>query len=338
VKLGHSFVGAIGHADGFPEFRPHRLLPCGHAQTLAGFLLPPRGPRYPAVPIRVALPDGDALMLHDACPPTWTTGDRVVLLMHGLAGCHRSPYMVRVSGRLFDRGVRAFRMDLRGCGAGEGLARHPYHAGRSDDVLTVVELLQRLCPGSPIALVGFSLSGNIVLKFLGEAAERVPSQVDRAMAINPPIDLLACVQALERWENRVYDRYFAGLLHRNVMRLQGLRRDVSLPARYARPQRLFAFDDRYTAPLAGFADAHTYYARTSAAQFLATIRATTLILTARDDPLVPVESFERLTLPDPVSLVITSHGGHLGYIARRGPDADRRWLDWRIVDWATRSD
>lgn len=322
--------------DGFPPFHAPGWLRGGHAQTLAGFLLASQR-AYQAVQHRVALPDGDVLVLHDDCPPTWKNGDRIVLLMHGLAGCHLSPYMVRIAGKLFDRGIRAFRMDLRGCGAGEGLARLPYHAGRSDDVAAALEHLQRLCPDSPIGLVGFSLSGNIALKFLGEAGERSPSQLDRALVVNPPINLEACVRALEKWNNRFYDRYFARRLHRNVMRLTRLRPDVVLPKQYVRPVRLIEFDDRYTAPLAGYRDAASYYLDCSAAQFLATIRIPTLILTARDDPLVPIAPFERLALPESVSLRILDQGGHLGYVAGRTSDPDRRWLDWRVVHWATSS-
>jgi predicted alpha/beta-fold hydrolase len=96
---------------------------------------------------------------------------------------------------------------------------------------------------------------------------------------------------------------------------------------------LYDFDDQYTAPAAGFENAADYYARCSAAQFVSGIEVPTLILTARDDPLVPVSVFEKLNLPDSVVLHISEQGGHLGYIAKAGDDPDRRWMDWRIVDW-----
>ena len=191
-----------------PPFEPHPLLRNRHAQTLAGTYLP--GERYPyrAVHYRVLLEDGDAVVLHDDIPDAWQAGGRVTLLIHGLAGCHSSAYMVRVAGKLNRAGVRTFRMDLRGCGSGEGLASRPYHAGRSDDALAAINFVGKLCPDSPVALVGFSLSGNIVLKLLGEAPETVPANVTKAATICPAIDLGRCVRSLVGPFQRVYDRYF----------------------------------------------------------------------------------------------------------------------------------
>lgn len=319
----------------FPPFHPHRLFRGGHAQTLAGLFLPSPGRRYQAVQHRVLLPDGDAVVLHDDRPAAWSDGDHAALLVHGLSGCHLSPYMVRIGGKLNDRGIRTFRMDHRGCGAGFGMALHAYHAGRSDDIDAAVRHVAALCPQSTVSLIGFSLSGNIVLKYLGETSDAVPPQVVRGMAVNPSIDLEACVRGLARPENRIYDRYFARSLHRQIMRLKKRRPDVVFPAGYTCPRTLLEFDDRFTAPAAGFRDARDYYARCSSAQFLSAIRCPTLILAARDDPLIPAASFERLSLPATVSLHIADHGGHLGFVARSGIDSDRRWLDWRVVDWVT---
>lgn len=320
-------------SNGFLEFRPHPLLRGGHAQTLAGVYLPWRQERYSAVRHRVELRDGDVVILHDDCPKDWKRGDRVVLLMHGLGGCHLSPYMVRTSLKLCERGIRAFRLDLRNCGAGAGLARNSYHAGRSDDVSDVVKYLEELCPGSPIGVVGYSLSGNIVLNYLGDGKNRVSPGVDRAIVANPPIDLKRCVRTLDRLANRMYDRHFTRLLNTALKQLRGAMPDVEFPKSYDKPRRLYDFDDQYTAPAAGFRDAEDYYTQCSAARHIANIVVPTLIVTSRNDPLVPVATFESLRPPEPVALHIAPGGGHLGYVARGGMDADRRWLDWRVVDW-----
>ncbi|HQU44402.1 MAG TPA: alpha/beta fold hydrolase, partial [Pirellulales bacterium] len=166
----------------------------GHFQTLAGVYLPGRRFVYKARQHRVTLDDGDQIVLHDDCPEGWQPGDRVALLIHGLAGCHQSIYMLRIAARLEELGVRAFRMDLRGCGAGVGLARLPYHAGRSEDAAAALETIARLCPASPVALVGFSMGGNIALKLLGELGEERCGHLDRAVAVCPPFDLLAAVR------------------------------------------------------------------------------------------------------------------------------------------------
>ncbi|TXT36583.1 MAG: alpha/beta hydrolase fold protein, partial [Planctomycetota bacterium] len=170
-----------------PPFRSHWTLSGGHRQTLAGVFFPGRLPDERAVVRHIPLPDGDTLIVHDDSPVDWASHGPVAVMLHGLAGCHRSSYLVHMAAMLNARGVRTFRMDLRGCGAGFGLALKPYNAGCSDDVLAVLRAITEWCPNSSVSLLGFSLGGNIVLKLLGETPERVPAELVHAAAINPPI-------------------------------------------------------------------------------------------------------------------------------------------------------
>ncbi len=164
------------------------------------------------------LDDGDQIVLHDDCPDGWRPGDRAALLIHGLAGCHESGYMVRIAHKLHAAGVRAFRMDLRGCGAGAALARLPYHSGRSEDARAALVAIAELAGGSPTTLVGFSLGANIALKLLGELGQAKCGNLDSAMAVCPPIDLAACSRQIARGGNRLYDRHFVHLLLRQLRR------------------------------------------------------------------------------------------------------------------------
>jgi predicted alpha/beta-fold hydrolase len=318
-----------------PEFRPHPLLRNPHAQTLAGTYLPSGRYVECATRLRVGLPDGDAVVLHDDRPDRWHSGDRVALLLHGLAGCHQSTYMRRVAAKLVARGVRTFRMDLRGCGAGEGLACRPYHGGRSDDVRAALEVLQSLCLGSPVTLVGFSLSGNIVLKLLGESPQCLPINLEKAVAVCPAIDLGLCAHSLVGPWQRRYERYFVRSLCRQINVNRRLRPDVPPLEVGRRFKTLIEFDDAYTGPVCGFGTADNYYTTSSSRPHVANIRLPTLILIAADDPLIPIAVFDGLEFPDSVLLHRTQHGGHLGYVGRAGVDPDGRWMDWRIVDWVT---
>ncbi len=314
-----------------PRFRPHPLVPGGHAQTLAGYYWPGKA-EYLAEPQRLTLDDGDIIVLHEDCPPAWKPGERAVLLMPGLAGSHLSGYLARTAAKLNALGVRTFRLDHRGWGAGVGLARHPFHAGRSEDVLAAVRFLAELCPDSALAVVGFSLSGNVVLKALGELADQLPRQLDKAAALTPPVDLSACADWMERPANRFYNRHLTGCL---LQHLQENNR--SLPANNGHsgklPRTLRTFDDLYTAPAGGFASVEDYYARSSSGPFLPRIKIPTLIIAAADDPMIPPASFQNLAMSSRVHLHVAEGGGHLGFIGRQGADPDRRWLDWRIVDW-----
>jgi predicted alpha/beta-fold hydrolase len=322
--------------DLFPPFRPHPLFRGGHLQTLAGAWWRAGGmPSHTAALHWVELPDGDRLALHDDVPAGWSSRHPAALLVHGLAGCHRSGYMVRIAAKLAARGVRAFRLDLRGCGAGRGYARLPYHAGRSGDVQTAVEMILRLCPSSPLLVVGFSLGGNIVLKWLGESGASLPAAVQRGMAVNPPVDLAVCTRRIEQAARGAYDRHFTRLLYRQVRDGRQWADDSPLARARRAPRNLVEFDDLFTAPLSGFGDAANYYRRASSSLVIPDIRLPTLILSAADDPLIPVETLTSLPRPSQVRLQIAAGGGHLGYYAARSADPDRRWLDWRVVEWLT---
>ncbi len=316
-----------------PPFQSHWALAGGHRQTLAGAFFPGHLPDERAVVRQIPLPDGDSLVVHDDCPPDWPTAGPVAVMLHGLAGCHRSSYLVRMAAMLNEHRVRTFRMDLRGCGAGFGLALKPYNAGCSEDVLAVLRAVTEWCPNSPISLFGFSLGGNIILKLLGEAPERIPSELVRAAAVNPPIDLATCTYGLSRWPQRHYDAYFVRQLLQRLRELQQRRVDF-VPPTFARiPRRLIEFDDQFTAPRSGYRGADDYYQRCSAEQFIPAIRVPTLILTSRNDPLIPVASFERLTPPANVRLHITEGGGHLGYLATSNGERSRDWLQTQLRDW-----
>lgn len=319
--------------DTFPPFRPPSWLRSGHLQTLAALALV--GPRPSKSPIRhqIQLPDGDTIVLTEDRPLSWQPGDRVALLVHGLAGCHLSPYMRRISHKLAKAGVRTFRLDLRGCGAGEGLAKLPYHAGLTTDLRAAVAEVTHHAPNSPIAVVGFSLGGNMVLKLLGEPAG-VPENIDRGIAICPPIDLAVCCRSLDRGLARFYDRHFVSLLTKKAREeLQSLANRNG--GKLVRPRTLYQFDDCYTAPVSGFKNADHYYQESSAAAYIANIKIPTTVLFAHDDPVVPKSVFANVSWPANVRLIETQHGGHLGYIARRGTDPDRCWMDWRVVEWVT---
>lgn len=316
-----------------PSFRSHPLLRSGHLQTLAGVYFPGPLADYRATQHQVSLDDGDRLILHDDAPENWATGAPAALLIHGLGGCHQSVYMRRAAEKLGARGVRVFRMDLRGCGAGLELARLPYHSGRSADATTALRHIATICPGSRVALVGYSLGANIVLKLAGEAATSPPENLASVMAVSPPANLSACSAWIGRWQNRGYDRYFAELLRKQLLERQA-RAPHAVSVEFARrPKKLWEIDDWFTAPVCGFGTAENYYRQASSAPLLPDIKIPTLILAAADDPLVPAHMLRELRLSPSTTLRIAPRGGHLGFIGARSTDPDRRWLDWRVVDW-----
>lgn len=314
-------------------FKAPWLVRGGHCQTLVAYVWHGAAHPYSARQHIVDLADGDRIVLHDDCPEEWRPGDRVALLSHGLAGCHLSPYMVRIAAKLNARGVRSFRMDLRGAGSGATLARLHYHSGRSDDTRAALAFIDLQCPKSPVDLIGFSLSGNIVLKLAGEAPSAMPPNLDKVAAVSPPIDLAGCCRALSQGFNRFYDRYFVRLLSAAIE----ARREKVANLAYVQldplPKRLWDFDDRFTAPMAGFRDAEDYYNQCNSAQFLNGIAKPTLIVAAADDPMIPSRIFRETPMSDAVKLELPSTGGHLGFLSSKAAAEDRRWIDARLLQW-----
>ena len=212
-------------SESFPKFYPKRGMAGRHAQTLGAFLLRGKRVDYSATSSIVDLFDGDRLVIHDDQPESWITGDRIVILLHGLCGCHGSPYVVRTTSKLNREGIRTIRVDMRGFGDSTFISKNHLHGGCSQDLLSVIRFVRRMSPLSSISLVGFSIGGNIVLRTLGKWASEVESIVDSAVAICPPIDLIESSRNLRNQGNRLYERYF---IRRMSEQLQTRSRQVKI--------------------------------------------------------------------------------------------------------------
>ncbi len=325
-----------GVGNGAPrDFRPLPLLGHPHIQTLLGHILPGATLSLPTREQVIRLPDGDGLVLYDNVPPGWRAGGRIVFLVHGLTGSAESPGMKRMAARLLSHGLRIVRIDQRGAGKALALSRRAYHAGRSDDVRTALEEVHRWSPDSPIALLGVSLGGALVLKAAGETAEHPAPYLERVAALNPPIDLGRCAALMALPRNRIYNQYFTRLLVEEARRRQQFFPELP-PLRFPRRMTTRLYDDLYTAPRGGFADALDYYRRVSTASLIPRIGVPTLIMTARDDPFIAVEPFEELKAPDNIEVRIVPHGGHIGFVGWEGSRVGR-WAESRIIEWAATS-
>jgi len=322
----------LSFSPGVPEFEPHPWLRSGHAQTIAGRYLPGSGARLESTYHEILLEDGDRLAVLESTPEGWQAGDPAILLVHGLAGCASSPYVVRIGARLHQIGIRVVRMNLRGAGLGFGLARGIYHGGRTEDLRAVAGWMAARAQESPLGLLGFSLGGNLVLKLAAEAVDQPLPGLDCVLAANPPLDLSACCRHIQRAENRIYDRHFVKMLQREVSRLHRVFPELGHPA-VERFRTVYEFDELYTAPRNGFRGAEDYYNRASAGPLLEKIAISGLIVHAKDDPFIPPEPFEHARLGPLLALEMNSYGGHLGYVSRNRWGRDRRWLDARLSAW-----
>lgn len=327
--MSFSVTAALGAEADAMDFRPLPLLANRHVQTFLGALLP--GPScIPQRKFVVRLDDGDAILLFDNWPRSWQAGDPIAVVLHGLAGCAASGTIQRLAVKLLRHGARVVRMNLRGAGEGVKLARGVYNACRSPDVRAVLHALHVANPASPLWLAGVSLGGGIALRTAGEMHEHPVPGLRRVAVISPPIDLTRCCALLAEPENRFYEQLFLRVVLSEAKQRQKHFPDLP-PVRLPR-HRFRAFDDHYTAPTCGYADALDYYARGSVEHLVPRIPIPTFIVTSVDDPFICVKPFERMRLPSNVKVSLAPRGGHVGFVGLCS-DSDLRWAERRIVDW-----
>ena len=308
-------------------FQPAWWIKSPHLQTLWPVFLRKR-PRLTLTAERVELSDGDFIDL------AWHSQDResapIVMVIHGLEGSLKSHYAPTLLKALYQAGFNSVFMHLRGrSGTPNRLARS-YHSGLTADVIEVVDYLAKT--RRPVfALIGFSLGGNLTLKYLGQSGHNTP--IKTAVAISVPFQLNECAIKLEHGFARLYGWH---LLHNLKTSYQRKFKQRSSPIKpdFKQIQTLYQFDDAITAPLNGFQNAADYYAKSSSSQYLKYIRVPTLIIHSTDDPFmypstVPAET----NLSENIILELTQYGGHVGFVSGNIPGKAHYWLEQRIIDW-----
>lgn len=313
IRTARSYTGRMPVLP-IPDYDPPFPFGSGDLATL----YPPLfrlNPLTAPEPERIELADGDFL---DVDWHRSRTGDPsgLVIVSHGLEGNSRRKYMLGMAAMATRLGWDAVCWSQRGCGDEPNRLPRSYHSGETGDLHEVV--LHSLSSGrySRVALIGFSMGGNQILKYLGEDPGRVPREVAGGAVFSVPCDLGAAERIISR--RRIYFEYFMRGLRRK-MREKGERfPDVVHADRLKGIRTLRDFDDRFTAPVGGFADAADYYARASSLQFLRDIRVPALLVNAQNDPFLSPSCFpvqEAMSNPN-LFLEMPVCGGHVGFVLR----------------------
>ncbi len=280
-----------------------------HAQTLYGTLF--RRPRDPGYAVEEwETPDDDFIIVH-------RLGDgrgAIAVLLHGLEGSARSPYIAGMAHELAELGYSVFVPEHRGCSERLNRARRLYHSGTTDDLAYVIQRLTATHPESPLFVCGVSLGGNQLGKWLG--SESVPDAVRAAAIVSPPFDLTVSGPHLDR-AGRVYVFHFLRTLIPKALAKERQHPGCLDRRAVARSRTFDAYDTHATAALHGFRDAQDYYGKVSCGQFLPAVRTPTLLLASADDPFNPGTTLPRRTADRSPYLVpaFTDRGGHVGFIA-----------------------
>ena len=276
---------------------------------------------------RILTPDRDFLDLD------WSTtgAARIAILSHGLEGSSHSAYMLGMTKILNQAGWDVLAWNLRSCSGEPNWQPCWYHGGRSDDLRSVFSHVLFTKRYSEIVLVGFSLGGNITLKFLGEHSLDLSALVSKAVVFSVPCSLASAAERLSKGKNLFYARHFINKLKRKVKAKLHL-----LPERFQKIdidglKNFIQFDNALTGPVHGFRDANDYWDRCSANRFLGGIRVPTLIVNALDDPFLGkgCYPFEQARKSPYISLECPARGGHIGFISLNHKGA--YWSDRRAL-------
>ncbi len=320
------------------SFVPRPSLVGGHWMTLFGWGNPRHFPRLPAASPRYfdVTPDARVLARCHWQPEPWR--HPAMLLLHGLNGSSDAHYMCGIAAKAFERGFSVLRLNQRNCGGTEHLSAGLFHSGLTEDAKHVIDELNVVDGISAIVVAGYSLGGNLALKPAGEYGDAPPPALKAVAAVSPILEISTCVHALERPSNRLYQWNFVrdlkARMRRKAKHWPG-RFDLS---RFSSIRTVRDFDEVYTAPHFGFAGAEDYYHRASAMRVADRIRVPALVITAEDDPFVPSQPFHdpKVTGNPCITLIVTRHGGHCGFVGPSNGMDDGYWAERQIVEFAER--
>lgn len=320
-------------------FKPAWWLKNAHLQTIFPAFFRRRRPPETLRRERLSTPDKDFIDI-DHCGEA---GQPIVILLHGLTGSSESGYINGLQHTLAKLGLRTVAMNFRGCSGESNRLARCYHSGETEDIHFLYQTLRKREPETPIAAIGFSLGGNVLLKWLGEQGDRL--DLFAAIAVSVPLVLNICASKLDNGFSKIYRKSLLNELKQYVrLKLRHLERlGIEEEAEKIRQlgdlagiNSFWQYDDVVVAKLHGYRDVHDYYQRSSSRQFLKSITIPTLVIQAADDPFMTVEVLpEEHELSPTVHLEIAQSGGHVGFVTGAYLFRPRYWLEQRIPEFIT---
>lgn len=298
-----------------PPFKPAWWLKHAHLQTIFAKYLSPKQQLSTEAEI-FSLPDGDELQLNWLPCDSANENTPLLILLHGLAGDINSHYIQAMLAQCQHLGWLAVLLHFRGCNGKPNKLPRAYHSGDTADASLVINEIKRRYPTRPLVAVGYSLGGNVLLKYCGEKASENP--LAAAIAVCPPLLLSACAKRINTGSSKLYQRYLLGRLKRSTLLKLKQFTDFPLPLTPEKIQGFASieqFDEHFTAPIHGFDNAQDYYQRASGMAYLRHIQIPTLIIHAKDDPFLSDEVIPNTNdLSNHIHYELTSGGGHVGFV------------------------
>lgn len=291
-------------------YRSPAWLPGGHLQTVYPVLFR-TVETVTSRRERLELDDGDFIDLEWA----GNRAERLAIISHGLEGHSQATYVQGMAAALVKRGWDVLAWSFRGCSGEPNRLPSFYHSGQTEDLDLVIRHATKVHPAKSIDLLGFSLGGNMTLKYLGERSCEILSAIHRAVAFSVPCELACCSAKLSEWQNRIYMERFMKSLREKVKQKQLLFPDTLDVSGIDTMRTFEEFDGRFTAPLHGFEGAEDYWKRSSCRQFLKDIAIPTLLISAKNDPILGdgCYPYEEAEASSSFFLETPAQGGHVGF-------------------------
>lgn len=318
-------------------FKPAWWLNNAHLQTL-----------YPALMRKTSSPPGlrrERLITpdNDFIDVDWCGAgiQPLIILLHGLTGSSQSGYIKGLQRTLLTQGFRSVALNFRGCSGEYNHSARCYHSGETEDIHFLYQTLRQREPDTPFAAVGFSLGGNVLLKWMGEQGSKLT--LFAAVAVSVPLVLSTCATKLDKGFSKMYRgnllrelKHYVWAKQRHLEKVGKLieASKIEQLGDLSRIKSFWQYDDRVVARLHGFKNVQDYYQRSSSRQFLKSITIPTLVVQAIDDPFMTQDVLPDLNeLSSSIHLEITQGGGHVGFIAGDMPFKPEYWLEQRIPEF-----
>lgn len=319
-------------------FKPAWWLSSPHLQTLFPTLARKVKPVSHYQRERLTTPDNDFIDI-DWCNKE--SNQPLVVLLHGLAGSSQSSYILGLQHVFYQQGFKSVALNFRGCSGKPNNLAKGYHSGETGDINFLYQTLRQREPETSMAIVGFSLGGNVLLKWLGEQENNIT--LTCAVAVSVPLQLGICATKLDQGFSKIYRNHLISHLINYIqnkhdhLKSKGFHKEAKKIADLGDLSSIKSFweyDNKIVAKLHQFKDVHDYYQRSSSRQFLKIIRIPTKIIQAADDPFMTKEILpSQSELSDAVQFELLNTGGHVGFISGHIPFKPNYWLEQTISDY-----
>jgi len=308
-------------------FKPAWWLPGPHLQTLWPTLCRKNIRNLELERERLELPDGDFVDLD------WVgKSGPIVIILHGLEGSVHSPYAQGMLHAIVGQGWRGLFIHFRGCSGEPNRLPRSYHSGETQDLAWVVQAILKREPQIPIAAVGFSLGGNVLLKWLGETGSNNP--LAAAVGVSVPFELTKASKHIQRGFSKLYQWHLLRCIRRRLKEKFAYQTLVLPYKSLQNVKTLWELDDIFTAPVHGFSSVDEYYSLSSSRQYLGKICVPTLLVQSKDDPFYSQDLLPNShELSKQIQLELTTSGGHVGFISGNIPGRSEYWLEKRVPEF-----